>query len=80
MNSEHFAVMLMMIFGALILGALMAVGIAWHDKPTFMFALFGTISAWAAAFPVMFDRPRIYGVLLVVCILFTAASIATFVS
>jgi len=80
MDSEHFAVMLMMIFGALILGGLMAVGIAWHDKPTFLFALFGTVSAWAAAFPVMFDRPRIYGILLVVCILCTAASITTFVS
>jgi hypothetical protein len=80
MDSEHFAVMLMIIFGALVLGALMAVGIAWHDKPTFLFALFGTISAWAASFPVMFDRPSIYGVLLVLCILLTAASIAAFVN
>jgi hypothetical protein len=80
MDSEHFAVMLMTVFGALILGGLMAVGIAWHDKATFIFALAGTVSAWVAAFPVMFDKPRFYSVLLILCVLLTAGSIVSFVS
>lgn len=72
--------MLMIVFGGLILGGLMGVGIAWHDRPTFMFALAGAVSAWFAAFPVMFDKPRIYGILLVVCILCTAGSITALVT
>lgn len=80
MDSEHFAVMLMTVFGALILGGLMTAGIVWHDKPAFLFALAAAVSAWAAAFPVMFDRPRIYGILLVLCVLLTAGSIVAFVT
>jgi len=80
MDSEHFAVMLMVVFGSLILGALMAAGLIWHDKATFLFALGSTGCAWFAAFPVMFDRPRIYGILLVICVLLTAASIVSFVN
>lgn len=80
MDSEHFAVMLMVVFGALILGALMAAGLVWHNKATFLFALSSTGCAWLATFPVMFDRPRIYGILLVVCIVLTAASVVSFVN
>lgn len=80
MDSEKFAIMLLTIFGALVLGGLMAVGIAWHDKSTFVFALASSIAAWAASIPVMFDRPRIYGVLFIVCVLLAAASVVSFVS
>ncbi|TPW29848.1 hypothetical protein [Pararhizobium mangrovi] len=80
MDSEHFAVMLMSVFGALILGGLMAAGIAWQDKPTFLFALAGTVCAWSAAFPVMFDKPRIYGVLLAVCVVLIAGSVVAFIN
>ena len=80
MDSEHFAVMLMVVFGSLVLGALMAIGVAWHEKPTFLFALAATVCAWTAAFPVLFDRPRLYGILLVVCVLLTAGSIVSLVT
>ncbi len=80
MDSEHFAVMLMVVFGSLILGALMAVGIFWHDKSTFLFALAATICAWSAAFPVLFDKPRLYGILLVVCVVLTAGSVISLIN
>ncbi len=80
MDSEHFAVMLMVVFGSLVLGALMTIGVAWHDKPTFLFALAATICAWCAAFPVLFDKPRLYGILLVVCVVLTAGSIVSLIN
>jgi len=77
---EKFALSIMLLFGALIVGGLMAVGIAWGDKPAFLYALAAAIVVWASAFAVLFGRPPIYGALLVVAGLLVAASITAIVT
>ena len=77
---EKFALSIMLIFGALIVGGLMAVGIAWADKAAFLYALASAIVVWGSAFAVLFGKPTIYGALLVVAGLLIAASITSIVT
>jgi hypothetical protein len=77
---EKFALSIMLVFGALVIGGLMAVGIAWNDKPGFLFALAAAIIVWISAFAVLFGKPTIYGVLLVLAGCLVAASIAAVVT
>lgn len=77
---EKFALSIMLIFGALIVGGLMAVGIAWNDKAAFLYALSGAIVVWGSSFAVLFGKPTIYGALLVVAGLLIAASVTSIVT
>lgn len=79
MDSDRFALNLMIVFGSLIVGSLMLAGLMWTDKPTFLFALGSAVSIWFCSFAVMFDRKRAYLVLLVIAIGLVAASITAFV-
>jgi len=79
MDSDRFALSLMIVFGSVIIGGLMLAGLMWTDKPTFLYALGGAVSIWFCSFAVMFDRKRAYLVLLVVAIALVAASITAFV-
>ncbi len=63
-NFEKYALALMVVFGALIIGGLMAVHIAWEHKAGFLYALGAAVVVWAAGFAVLFDKPRLYGLLL----------------
>lgn len=77
---EKFALSIMLLFGALIVGGLMAVGIAWNDKPAFLYALAAAIVIWGSAFAVLFSKPPIYGALLIIAGLLVAASITAIVT
>ena len=77
---EKFALSIMLLFGALIVGGLMAIGIAWNDKPAFLYALASAVVVWGSSFAVLFSKPTIYGALLVVAVLLVAASIRTIVT
>ncbi|MHB2267857.1 hypothetical protein [Aliihoeflea sp. PC F10.4] len=79
MDSDKFALNLMIVFGGLIVGSLMLAGLMWTDKATFLYALGSAVSIWFCSFAVMFDRKRAYLVLLLVAIGLVAASITAFV-
>jgi len=76
---EKFALSIMLLFGALIVGGLMAFGIFWSNKPAFLYALAAAIVVWGSAFAVLFGKPPIYGALLFIAALLVAASITTIV-
>lgn len=76
---ENFALTALVTFGALIIGSLMAIGIAWHDKPTFLFALGAAVVVWASGFAIIFEKPGLYGAMLVLTVLLVAASITALV-
>ncbi|MBA8881280.1 MULTISPECIES: hypothetical protein [Phyllobacterium] len=78
-NFEKYALALMVVFGALIIGGLMAVHIAWVHKAGFLYALSAAVVVWAAGFAVLFDKPRVYGFLLLVAAGFITASIVVLV-
>jgi len=76
---EKFATALLIVFGAVIVGGMMALSIAIGSKACFLFALGAGILGWFSAFAVLFDKPRIYFWLIVAAILCIAASIGIFV-
>jgi hypothetical protein len=74
-NYEKYAISVIIVFGALVTGGLMMAGLAFDSKGTFLFALGASIAAWVSGHAVLFNKPRLYGVLILGAILLTAASI-----
>ena len=79
-NYEKYAVAVIIVFGALMIGGLMAAGLAMDDRPAFLWALGGAFFAWVAGHAVLFDRPRVYGGLIAVAAVFAIASIVALVT
>lgn len=79
MDSDRFALNLMIVFGSLIVGGLMLAGLMWNDKPTFLYALGAAVSVWFCSFAVIFDRKGAYLFLLLVAVGLIAAAITAFV-
>lgn len=79
-NYEKYAVAVIIVFGALLIGGLMAAGIAAGDRPAFLFAMGAAFAAWISGHAVLFDRPRIYGGLIAVAAAFAVASIIALVT
>ncbi|GLS33331.1 hypothetical protein SAMN04488498_105119 [Mesorhizobium albiziae] len=79
-NYEKYAVAVIIVFGALIVGGLMAAGLSMGDRPAFLWALGGGFFGWLSGFSVLFDRPRIYGGLIIVSAGFCIASIVALVT
>jgi hypothetical protein len=79
MDSDRFSLNLMIVFGAIIIAGLMAAGLVWQDKGTFLYALGSAVTIWFASFAVMFDRKRSYLFLLLVAIVLIALSITALV-
>ncbi|AFR26630.1 hypothetical protein RM11_0915 [Bartonella quintana RM-11] len=77
---EKFATGLLIVFGALIIGGLMAMHIVLMNKPGFLFALTAASAGWFSAFAVLFDKPKIYLGLIIFAILCVASSISVYVS
>ncbi|MFC4624665.1 hypothetical protein ACFO1V_05425 [Daeguia caeni] len=77
---ERYATGLMIVFGALIIAGLMAANLIAGDKPGFLFALGAAVVSWFAAFAVLFDKPRVYGGMIVAAIALVAASITAYVT
>jgi hypothetical protein len=74
-NYEKYAISVIIVFGALVTGGLMMAGMAFDDKGTFLFALGAAIAAWVSGHAVLFNKPRLYGVLILGAMLLTTASI-----
>lgn len=77
---EQLGFAIMVIFGAIIIAALLAVGISWDDKPAFLYALGAAVVVWGSSFAVVFDRPRIFGLMLAGAILCVGLSIGAIVT
>lgn len=73
-NYEKYAVAVIIVFGAVIIGGLLAMSIASSDRSGFFFALGAATAAWIAGHAMFFDRPRIYGALIVIATLMSLAS------
>jgi hypothetical protein len=74
-NYEKYAVAVIIVFGALMIGGLMAAGLSMDDRQAFLWALGAAFFAWISGYTVLFDKPRIYGGLIVVAAVFAIASI-----
>jgi hypothetical protein len=73
-NYEKYAIAVIIVFGALIIGGLMAASIAAADRSGFLFALGSATAAWIAGHAMLFDRPGVYGLLVVLAALLAAGS------
>jgi hypothetical protein len=74
-NYEHYAVMVIITFGALAIAGLMAIGIAVDDKGVFLFAFAAALCGWISGHLVLFNKPRMYGLLVLAAVLLCALSI-----
>lgn len=77
-NFDKAAIAVIIVFGALILGGLMAANIAYGHRNGFLWALGGATAAWIAGHAILFDVPRIYAVLIGIATLMAVASTITF--
>lgn len=77
---EQLGFAIMVIFGAIVISGLIAVGVAWTDKAAFLYALSAAGTVWASSFAVVFDRPRIFGLLLVITIVLIGLSVTAIVT
>lgn len=73
-NFEKYAVAVIITFGALVLGGLMAAAIGFHDRSSFLFALGAATLAWIAGHAMIFDMPRLYAILVAMAVLMAVAS------
>ncbi|MHC5307589.1 hypothetical protein [Bartonella sp. LJL80] len=76
---EKFATGLLIMFGALIIGGLMAMHIVTMNKAGFLFALAGGVVGWFSAFAILFDKPKAYLGMIILAILCVAVSIGIYV-
>lgn len=73
-NYEKYAVAVIIVFGAVIVGGLMGASIGFGHRPGFLFALGSATAGWIAGHAMLFDRPRIYGLLIAIAVLMAVAS------
>ncbi|QKD20384.1 hypothetical protein HGP13_35510 [Mesorhizobium sp. NZP2077] len=77
---EKYAVAVIIVFGALIIGGLMAASMAFGHRNGFLFALGGATSAWISGNALLLDRPRIYALFVGIAALMLIASTITLVT
>lgn len=76
---EKYAVAVIIVFGALIIGGLMAAGLTMGHRSGFLFALGGATAAWISGNALLLDRPRIYALFVGIAALMLLASTITLV-
>ncbi|WP_157019136.1 hypothetical protein [Mesorhizobium xinjiangense] len=74
---EKYAVAVIIVFGALIIGGLMAATIASGNRDGFLLALGSATLAWIAGHAMMLDMPRFYVVLIGLAALMAMGSTVT---
>ncbi|WP_309084344.1 hypothetical protein [Chelativorans sp.] len=77
-NFEAYAVAVIIAFGAVTIGGLMAATIAFGERDGFLFSLGSGAAAWLAGYAIFFDRPRGYMVCLGVSVLMAVAATLVF--
>jgi hypothetical protein len=73
-NFDKAAIAVIIVFGAVIIGGLMAANLAIGDRNGFLFALGGAFAAWIAGHMILFDLPRAYAALIAVAALMAVGS------
>lgn len=73
-NYDAYAVAIIIAFGALIIGGLMAASIGYGERDPFFLALGAATAAWLAGYAVFFDKPRTFMVLVVISVLMASLS------
>jgi hypothetical protein len=76
---EKYAVAVIIVFGALIIGGLMAASLALGHRNGFLYALGGATAAWISGNALLLDRPRIYALFVGVAAVMLIASTITLV-
>ena len=76
---EKYAVAVIIVFGALIIGGLMAAAMTFGHRNGFLFALGGATAAWISGNALLLDRPRIYAAFVVIAALMLVGSTLTLV-
>jgi hypothetical protein len=73
-NYERYAIAVIIVFGALVIGGLMAACIATGERSGFLLALGAATSGWIAGHAMLFDRPGVYGLLVFIAAVLAASS------
>ncbi|WP_366511710.1 hypothetical protein [Mesorhizobium sp.] len=76
---EKYAVAVIIVFGALIIGGLMAANLALGHRNGFLYALGGATAAWLSGNALLLDRPRIYALFVGIAAVMLIASTITLV-
>jgi len=76
---EKYAVAVIIVFGALIIGGLMAASMTFGHRNGFLFALGGATSAWISGNALLLDRPRLYALFVGIAAVMLLASTLTLV-
>ncbi|MBN9136659.1 MULTISPECIES: hypothetical protein [Phyllobacterium] len=77
---ETFATWIFIAFGVLVLAGLMAFSITSNDQPAFLFALGASCTGFFLGFAVVFNQPKLYGLILLATIVLVGCSIAAIVT
>jgi hypothetical protein len=77
---EKYAVAVIIVFGALIIGGLMAASMSFGHRNGFLFALGGATAAWISGNALLLDRPRIYALFVAIAAVMLIASTITLVT
>jgi hypothetical protein len=77
---EKYAVAVIIVFGALIIGGLMAASMTFGHRNGFLFALGGATSAWISGNALLLDRPRIYALFVGIAAMMLIASTITLIT
>src|ERR1041384_3219247 len=76
---EKNAIAVIIVFGALIIGGLMAASMTFGHRNGFLFALGGATAAWISGNALLLDRPRIYALFVGIAALMLVGSTLTLV-
>lgn len=71
---DRSAITIAIVFGAVIICGLMAASLVYKEREGFMFALGAATAAWFAGHAMLFDLPRVYGLLIVLSALMAGAA------
>lgn len=71
---ERYAIAIIVVFGALAIGGLMAAAISAGDRSSFLYALGAATSAWLAGYAMVFQLPRAVAILIVLAMVMAVAS------
>lgn len=77
---EISAIAIIVVFGALAIGGLMAATISFGERDGFLFALGSSTSAWATGYAMIYQRPQAFRWLLLLTIAFAILATITLVT
>ena len=74
---EAYGVAVIVVFGALAIGGLIAASVGFGSRDSFFFALGAAAAAWVAGYAIFLDRPKLYIGCLGVAVLMSVAATLT---